>query len=215
MKNFNPSYYANARREIEPLLPENISSVLEIGCSEGNTLMWLRDRKSFKTCCGIEMLPDVAARAKEKGLDIVVADIERDGIPFKEQYDLVLCLDVLEHLHDPWNLLKDIAKSIKPNGYLIASVPNVGHISVLLDLALQDDWHYAEAGILDRTHLRFFTGTTARQLLTGAGLEVIKQKPRFARKTHRRLNYLTLGLFQRFFTFQHLFLAIRKDKVEP
>ena len=211
MNNFNPSYYANARREIEPLLPPNIGSVLEIGCSEGNTLLWLRDDKHIKTCRGIEILPDVAARAKEKGLDIVVADIEHDGIPFKDQYDLVLCLDVLEHLRDPWSALKVITESIRPGGYFIASIPNITHISILSDLILRDRFDYVESGILDKTHLRFFTGTTARQLLTDARLEVIQQKPRFARKTHRRLNFLTMGLFKRFFTFQTLLLATRKD----
>lgn len=215
MKNFNPGYYANARREIEPLLPSDIGSVLEIGCSEGNTLMWLRDSKSIKTCRGIEILPDVAARAKEKGLDIVVADIEHDGIPFKDQYDLVLCLDVLEHLNDPWGAMKTITESIKPGGYFIASIPNIGHISVLSDLVLHDRFDYAESGILDRTHLRFFTGTTARQLLTDGGLEVLQQRSRFARKTHRRLNFLTLGLFKRLFTFQTLLLATKKVHVSP
>ncbi|MFZ2525461.1 MAG: class I SAM-dependent methyltransferase [Candidatus Ferrigenium altingense] len=215
MKNFNPSYYANARHEIEPLLPSNISSVLEIGCSEGNTLMWLRDSESIETCRGIEILPDVAARAKEKGLDIVVADIERDGIPFKDQYDLVLCLDVLEHLNNPWSTMKAITESIKPGGYFIASIPNIGHISILSDLVLHDRFDYTESGILDRTHLRFFTGTTARQLLVDAGLEVLQQRSRFARKTHRRLNFLTLGLFKRFFTFQTLLLATKKVHIAP
>jgi methionine biosynthesis protein MetW len=204
----NPSYYyANARREIESLLPPNISSVLEIGCSEGNTLLWLRDDKSIKTCRGIEILPDVAARAREKGLDVMVADIEHDAIPFADQYDLVLCLDVLEHLRDPWNALRMIRESIKPGGFLIASIPNVGHISILSDLLLHGRFDYSESGILDKTHLRFFTGTSAHQLLTDCGLVVRKQKPKFARKTHRRLNFLTAGIFGRFFAYQNIFLA--------
>ena len=210
MNDFKPSYYANARLEIEPLLPANIGSVLEIGCSEGNTLQWLRDSKSIKTCSGIEIIPDVAARAIEKGLDVVVADIERDGIPFKDQYDLILCLDVLEHLLDPWGALKNITGSIKPGGYFIASIPNIGHISILSDLVWHDRFDYADSGILDRTHLRFFTGATAHQLLTDAGLEVVEQQARFARKTHRRINFLTAGLFKRFLTFQNIFLAVRR-----
>lgn len=211
MNKFNPSYYANARLEIESLLPSNISTVLEIGCSEGNTLMWLRDSKSVKTCRGIELIPDVAVRAKEKGLDVVIADIEHDAIPFTGQHDLILCLDVLEHLRDPWSTLKIITESIKPGGYFIASIPNIGHISILSNLVFHDRFDYAESGILDRTHLRFFTESTARQLLINAGLDVIKQKPRFARKTHRRLNFFTLGIFERFFTFQNIFLAIKKQ----
>jgi SAM-dependent methyltransferase len=208
-QDLDPGYYANARREIEPLLPSSPGSVLEIGCSEGNTLAWLRDTKGIGSCHGVELLPAAAARAREKGLDVRVADIERDGVPFTERFDLVLCLDVLEHLRDPWMTLGRICESLAPEGWLIASIPNVSHVSVLSDLVWRDDWKYAEAGILDRTHLRFFTRTTAQQLLAGAGLEVVRRRPKFARKTHRRFNALTFGLFERVLAFQYLFLARR------
>lgn len=212
MKIIDPKYYANARREIESLLPFGITSVLEIGCSEGNTLLWLRDDKFIERCRGIEVFPEVAARAKEKGLDVLVADIERDTIPFTEQYDLVLCLDVLEHLRDPWNTLEIITQSIKPGGYFIASIPNIGHISILSGLVLHDMFDYSESGILDRTHLRFFTGKTAHTLLTHTGLKIIKKKSRFARKTHQRINFLTGGLFKRFLTYQNIFLATKSPE---
>lgn len=211
MTNFDPAYYANARREIESLLPRQIGSVLEIGCSEGNTLLWLRDSKSIPVCQGIELIPEVAARAKAKGLDVVAANIELDGIPFETQYDLVLCLDVLEHLRDPWSSLRLILGAVKPGGYLITSIPNVNHISVVWDLLLHDSWKYSSTGILDKTHLRFFTRTTARELLADAGLELVQCKSTFARKTHRRLNFLTAGLFKRFFSFQNIFLARKSD----
>lgn len=207
MKTPDHGYYDNARREIEPLLPANLESVLEIGCGEGNTLLWLQHTGLAKTCKGIEILPDVASRGKAAGLDIIVADIENEGIPFKDQYDLVLCLDVLEHLHDPWSTIKVITNSIKPGGYFIASIPNISHISILSDLIFRDQWAYSEAGILDKTHLRFFTRSTAQQLLSSAGLKIIRHQHRFARKTHRNINFLTIGLFRRFLTFQNLYLA--------
>lgn len=203
----NQGYYTNARREIESLIPPNIHSVLEIGCGEGNTLLWLHNRGLVKSCRGIEILPDVASRGKDEGLDIIVADIEKDGIPFNDRYDLVLCLDVLEHLRDPWATIKTIAGSIEPDGYLIASIPNISHISILSDLIFFNRWHYADAGILDKTHLRFFTDETARQLLSDAGLKIIGHRRRFSRKTHRNINFLTMGLFKRFLTFQNIFLA--------
>lgn len=207
MKTPDQGYYNNARREIEPLLPSNLGSVLEIGCGEGNTLLWLKHSGLVESCRGLEILPDVAARGKAAGVDIVVANIESEGIPFKDQYDLVLCLDVLEHLHDPWSTMKVISDSIKPGGYFIASIPNISHISILSDLIFRDQWAYSEAGILDRTHLRFFTRSTAQKLLSGAGLKIIKNQHRFARKTHRNINFLTMGLFKRFLTFQNLILA--------
>jgi SAM-dependent methyltransferase len=138
MKTPDQGYYDNARREIEPLLPPNLGSVLEIGCGEGNTLLWLQHSGLAKSCRGLEILPDVASRGKAAGLDIVVADIESKGIPFKDQYDLVLCLDVLEHLHEPWSTMKVIADSIKPGGYFIASIPNISHVSILSGLIFRD-----------------------------------------------------------------------------
>lgn len=208
-------YYNNARREIEPLLPANIENVLEIGCGEGNTLLWLQHSGLVKSCKGIEILPDVASRGITAGLDIVVANIESEGIPFKEQYDLVLCLDVLEHLHDPWATMRVITDSIKPGGYFIASIPNISHISILSDLVLHDQWTYSEAGILDKTHLRFFTRSTTQELLSAAGLEILLHQHRFARKTHRNINFLTMGLFKRFLTFQNIFLARKTLQGHP
>ncbi|HEX9194350.1 MAG TPA: class I SAM-dependent methyltransferase [Burkholderiales bacterium] len=207
MRELDPSYYANARREIEPLLPSAIDSVLEIGCGEGNTLLWLRESKAATVCRGVEIVREAADRARQKGLDVRVADVEREGVPFAEQFQIVLCLDLLEHLRDPWATLRRIGGSIRPEGWLIASIPNIAHFSILSDLMFRDDWSYSEAGILDRTHFRFFTRRTARQLLSGAGLEVVRYQPRFARKTHRRLNVLTFGLLERFLTYQSLFLA--------
>jgi 2-polyprenyl-3-methyl-5-hydroxy-6-metoxy-1,4-benzoquinol methylase len=204
------AYYANARKEIASLLPQQMDTVLEIGCSEGNTLAWLRDEKGAKSCRGMEILSDVAERAKLKGLEIAVGNVENDGIPFSEKNDLVLCLDVLEHLNDPWNTLAIIVESIRPGGSLIVSLPNIAHISILSGLIFRNDWHYENSGILDRTHLRFFTHRTACELLTKSGLQLVTSKPKFGRKTHRNLNFITLGLFERFFAFQYIFLATKK-----
>lgn len=207
MDNLSAAYYANARKEITPLLPVRLDNVLEVGCSEGNTLLWLRDEKGAKNCRGIEILPAAAEQAKSKGLEISVGNIEMDGIHFMDQNDLVLCLDVLEHLQDPWRALPLIVESIRSGGSLIVSLPNIAHISILSGLILRNDWHYQDAGILDRTHLRFFTRRTASELLTNTGMHLIQIKPKFARKTHRNINFLTLGLFERFLAFQYLFLA--------
>lgn len=201
------SYYSNARVEIQALLPADFKSVLEIGCGEGNTLAWLRAQQPDLLCHGIEIVPEVAAVAQKRGLEIVVADVEKDGITFNNQYDLILCLDVIEHLKDPWAALKIFTSSLKPGGYLITSIPNVSHISILSNLIFHDEWSYTEDGILDSTHIRFFTGKTIIKLLASAGLQVQARQYKFLRKTHRNLNFLTFGIFKRFFTYQHLMLA--------
>lgn len=84
-------------------------------------------------------------------------------------------MDILEHLPDPRSLLLDCRKMLNPNGKLLASVPNVANLAVRLSLLL-GRFEYAERGILDRTHLRFFTRRSARRLLEEAGYQIIEQK---------------------------------------
>ncbi|MEW5746235.1 MAG: class I SAM-dependent methyltransferase [Nitrospirota bacterium] len=204
------AYYENARKEIAPLVPQGAKSVLEIGCGAGGTLLWLKEDLGFEVCVGIEVEARAAARARQKGLAVLETDIEK-GIPFMNcSYDLLLCLDVIEHLANPWRVTKELSTLIKPGGYLIVSLPNIAHISILSGLLFRDRWDYEDSGILDRTHLRFFTRQTAYGLLNEAGFEVIGHRPRFARKTHRRLNFLTIGIFGRFLTYQNLFLAKKR-----
>lgn len=211
MNNLDAAYYANARKEIADFLPARLENVFEVGCSEGNTLLWLKEEKGAKFCKGLEILPDAAERARDKGLEVILGDIETARILLPENNDLVLCLDVLEHLRDPWHILPLITKQIRTGGSLIVSLPNISHVSILTGLIFRNDWNYQEAGILDQTHLRFFTRRTASQLITGAGMRIISIKPKFARKTHRNFNLLTLGVFERFLAYQYIILAVKES----
>ncbi len=202
-----PNYYSNARREIAPFLPARVESVLEVGCGEGQTLLWLKNERSVSVCHGVEIFAEVAKTGQSNGLDIAVLDIETDVLPFHIQYDLILFLDVLEHLRNPWLVLPQLLSKLKPDGSVIVSLPNISHLSVLSGIILKNDWRYENAGILDQTHLRFFTRKSAIRLLNTGGLQFIKCKAKFARKTHRNINFLTFGLFERFLAYQYIFLA--------
>jgi SAM-dependent methyltransferase len=87
-------------------------------------------------------------------------------------FDLVICNDVIEHLADPDQFLEAIKSKMSPGAYLVGSIPNVRHISNLKGLLLHKDWQYEDAGILDRTHLKFFTEKSLRKLFTEHQFEV-------------------------------------------
>ncbi|GAG78286.1 unnamed protein product, partial [marine sediment metagenome] len=130
-------YFNTVRTDIALLLPDKIDKTIEIGCGSGNTLQWLKREKGCRWVCGVELSQDAANKAKDK-LDLLIeGDIEHIELPFeKESFDLLLCLDVLEHLINPWSVLKKLAAYIKRNGVLIASIPNVRNIDILARLII-------------------------------------------------------------------------------
>lgn len=168
-------YFSRARTEIEPLLSQQNGvprRALEIGCSEGHTLEWLKKAGYCNWVAGVE--PYAELRTSIGAIDeFFKIDIEQE-LPAiaPSSLDLILCLDVLEHLINPWETVRRIDSLLKPGGQLIISVPNIRNYHVLFDLAFCGKFSYSESGILDRTHLRFFTRATAVELAQSAGAKV-------------------------------------------
>jgi 2-polyprenyl-3-methyl-5-hydroxy-6-metoxy-1,4-benzoquinol methylase len=188
-------YFANARdAEVVPLLTQAAERALELGCGEGATLVRLKERGLVRWAAGIEIEPGAADRARVH-LDQVTAgnieSLEDSAIP--SDLDLVLCLDVLEHLVDPWLVVKRLAARLRPGGAIIACIPNLRHVGTLLPLALKGRFDYAEAGTLDRGHLRFFTRSSVTDLFQQAGLAIARIDAPVAGKS-ALLNLLTLGM---------------------
>lgn len=147
-------------------------AVLELGCGSGVMTEALRDQGCRVT--GVELDPRAAERAAEFAERVVIADIDQPGALAElagERFDVVLAGDVLEHLRDPGPVLVEAARLLTDEGYLVASIPNVAHGSVRLGL-LAGRWDYADDGLLDRTHLRFFTRAGVEELLEAAGLRI-------------------------------------------
>jgi 2-polyprenyl-3-methyl-5-hydroxy-6-metoxy-1,4-benzoquinol methylase len=172
-KNFG--YFSRARTEIEPLLCTGSGDslrALEIGCAEGHTLEWLKKTGYCSWVAGVE--PYAELRTSIGAIDeFFKIDIEKELPAIAPlSLDLILCLDVLEHLINPWEAVRRIDSLLKPGGQLIISVPNLRNYHILFDLAFRGKFSYSESGILDRTHLRFFTRTTAVELVQSAGAEV-------------------------------------------
>lgn len=170
-------YFSRARIEIAPLLPVSSDRplrVLEIGCSEGHTLEWLKKTGYSNWTAGVEPYADL--RVGPGAIDCFFKiDIEKamPELPL-ESVDLILCLDVLEHLVNPWETLRRLDSLLKPGGHWIISVPNLRNYHVLADLAFKGKFDYVESGILDRTHLRFFTRSSAIELAETSGATVNK-----------------------------------------
>ncbi len=122
----------------------------------------------------IEGDPTMAREGSSHCERMVVADLEKPLPVLGEPFDLIVYGDVLEHLKDPLGVLQMLNRTLAPDGRVLVSVPNIAHFWVRLNL-LVGRFEYADRGILDRTHLRFFTRRSLHRLLQDAGLEVVRQ----------------------------------------
>lgn len=154
-------------------LVENRSKVLDIGCATGKLVEYLKQNKQCRVF-GVEVSSDMALEAGKRCGGITCVDIEScENLPFeKESFDIIILADVLEHLKRPDIVLRKIIPYLKSNGYLLFSIPNIAFVSVRFNL-LFGKFRYTEYGVLDKTHLRFFTLKTARGLIEECGLKII------------------------------------------
>jgi 2-polyprenyl-3-methyl-5-hydroxy-6-metoxy-1,4-benzoquinol methylase len=160
------------------LVPEG-ASVLEVGCATGYMSDVLVQRKGCRVT-GIELDPTAAAEASAYCERVVVGDVETLDLGEHldaERYDAILFADVLEHLRDPAAVLRRVRPFVAEGGAVIASIPNVAHISVRLAL-LAGEFRYRKLGLLDDTHLRFFTRESIVDLFESTGYVVSRWRRR-------------------------------------
>lgn len=210
----NRNYYQFQRAEMMEFLPHSYKRVLEIGCGEGSFAAQLLSNTEI---WGVEP-NETAARAAANRLKTVLIgnyDTVRDRLP-ASYFDLVICNDVIEHVPDHDALLRDLHNKLQDGGYLVASIPNVRHFKNLAELLFQKDWRYREAGVLDRTHLRFFTERSIRRTLVEHGfvIDVLKgiNRPRSSRKRILTsiIKLLTFGFYADI-QYQQLGIRARKE----
>src|SRR5258706_5746007 len=142
--------------------------VLDVGAGEGALSLALKEKGCTVVC--LEVDPGQVAAAKAKGLEVHLRNIEREGVEDLGAFDIIVCADVLEHLLDPAAALKKLKGALAPGGRLLTSIPTVAFYGVRLRL-LAGRWDYTDTGILDRTHLRFYTRATAKRLPEDAGFK--------------------------------------------
>jgi 2-polyprenyl-3-methyl-5-hydroxy-6-metoxy-1,4-benzoquinol methylase len=151
-------------------------AVLEVGCSTGYLTRIMVERGC--NVVGMEIDPAAAIAAEQWAEQVVVGNIDEGDVwdyVKDEAFDVVLLGDVLEHLRDPLGSLRQAVRKLKPTGYVVTSLPNIAHGDVRIAL-LQGRFRYAPTGLLDRTHMRFFTLETVRDLLRESGLVVVDTK---------------------------------------
>lgn len=201
-------YYSSIRYEIEELLPDFSKNVLDIGCGDGSTLNWLKSNNKCKNIYGVEISDASCLKAKKILNDVVNVNVEDDVDLFPGKvFDLILILDTLEHLVNPWNFLKKIKSKLSDNGSIVISIPNVRHYSIIINLFIKGEWEYEESGILDNTHLRFFTKKSLFKIFEKSDLKIIQVKkyPIDFNGKAKIFNSLSLGLFSDFLTQQYMF----------
>ena len=142
---------------------------LDVGAADG-FLAELLTRQGWQVTA-LERDPAQAAKARGRCHEVIVADLEQAAPRLQGRFDAIVYGDVLEHLNDPLPVLVALDRALAADGRVIVSVPNVAHLWVRFSLAL-GRWDYADRGILDRTHLRFFTKRSFAALLRDAGLSV-------------------------------------------
>lgn len=200
--NLTNNYYRHIRSEITEHIVSGKHRVLDVGCAAGVLGEYLKQQGCASEVVGIEIDALAAKEASTKLDRVLCANLNHTGVTDvlndfgKTSFDYIICADVLEHLIDPWTILADLATFIKPGGRLVVSLPNVQHWSVWAPLILSGRWEYCEAGIMDRTHLRFFTRSSSQKLIIRANLQVIEYQPILYRKSERILNSITFGLLE-------------------
>lgn len=170
MKNDINDYYELKRKEMRELLPECPLNVLEIGCGEG---AFRENFLQVKEYWGVEPVKSIAEAAKDNLDRVLVGTYQdvRDSIP-DNYFDLIVCNDVIEHMTDHDEFLQSIKKKIINGGCLVASIPNVRYVKNLWEVLFKKDWKYRGSGILDITHLRFFTQKSINRTMTDNGYSI-------------------------------------------
>lgn len=167
-------HFGSTRSEMLQFLPDEYSKILEIGCNVGSF------RQNISIPCeywGVEPLKKAAEIAKTK-LDKVLVGFynQVENNIYDNYFDLIIANDVIEHIEQPWDFLYSIKKKMTENASLVLSIPNVRYYGNLKELLYEKDWKYKDSGILDSTHLRFFTEKSIIRLLDESGFIIEKMQ---------------------------------------
>lgn len=186
-------YGTTSRPEVQDLVPESALRFLDVGCNDGGFGAWLTTGRSDREVWGIEQEPAQANEAR-LALDgrVVTGTYPQALDEIEGQFDCVSFNHVLEHKVDPWSALRVTVERLTPSGCVIAVIPNIRYGPQLADLAIRGRWDYRDSGLLDRTHLRFFTRRSTVELFeqSGFAIDVIRPVNAIGCVSHPRVSRL-------------------------
>jgi len=181
------SYFSNGRLEYIDLIPGGrLGAILEIGCGTGET-----GEYALRTKCdqymGVELIDSAAKAANQKLTEVIAGDVENAQLPWPNCYfDALVMSEVLEHLIHPWSVMKNLTRLLKPGAIVVAGTPNISSLRVIAQL-IRGRFDYEDRGLMDESHLRWFTPGTLREMFEAADIETISIGSAFPPKAGTRM----------------------------
>jgi 2-polyprenyl-3-methyl-5-hydroxy-6-metoxy-1,4-benzoquinol methylase len=204
-------YYTMFKWWMLPHIQDGPNVILDLGCASGIMGRKLLEAGKAREMVGAEIFPAAAAEAEKTYRKVYVGDVEEMELDYKNYFDYVICGDVLEHLKDPYKVMQRIYKWLKPGGKLLVCLPNVRNYHVVRDLVFHGRWEYVAAGVMDKTHLRFFTLSSCRSMVEEAGFKVCHEQTIVEGPKKGFFNRVTFGRFDEFLAAQ-IFCVGEKPK---
>lgn len=203
-------YFGAVKMEVvKALLEDDVGALLDVGGGDGGTSRYLLEHGRATSALVLD--PHHASEDQPPLAFSRLSADDQDALKSLTQtFDTVFFLDVLEHLLDPWETLKSVRHALRDGGRLVVCMPNARFIALTVPLVVKGRFDYKPAGIMDRTHLRWFTRATTIELVEGAGFRVDKVTSVLEPRV-RLANSLTLGLFRPFLDYQYVVQATKID----
>lgn len=211
IERFSDKYYEGRREDLIRFIPPDAKRILDVGCGTGETGLSIKNRfGSNVEVSGIELDSRIGETAKVKIDRVIIGDVEQTALPFDNEYfDCIIYGDILEHLVDPWGILKRHLRFLKKDGCIIASIPNIAHYRTSKMLR-KKEWNYRDAGILDKSHLRFFTIKSIKEMFEGVNMKIVKIGHKIgASDLKKLLNKLLFNILIDGITEQYIIVARR------
>lgn len=206
----NRGYFDNQRPEIVKLIDPAATTILDVGCGNGQLGAELKRLSPRRKIIGIEKNKIAATEARYVLDEVIEQDIENLDLPFKnDMFDYIIFADILEHLLEPEKVLKKFKPVLKKNGTIILSIPNIRHYTTILQLLFRG-WEYKDYGLFDRTHLRFYSLKSIKELITNSGYKIQKIEPRIvASKKAKIINFFCFNKLTDLLAMQYICVLVK------